>query len=94
MRRKKYPIVTEVKSADKQASETQLTEQMFGLFRKHQKAMLGLVIKPNSVGIKIMTKENGSLEIHSLESDMSLLNYALLGKIAKLIMAFMYFIDC
>ena len=56
--------------------------------------MLGLVIKPNSVGIKIMIKENGSLEIHSLESDLSILNYAVLGKIAKLIMAFMYFIDC
>jgi hypothetical protein len=93
-KKKIYPIITEVKSADKQASETQLTEQMFGLFRKHQKVMLGLAIKPNFVGIKIMTKEKGSLEIHSLESDLSLLKHTVLRKIGKLIMAFMYYIDC
>lgn len=80
-----YTVLSEVKSSETQALEVQCTEQMFGAFRPHQKAMLGLGIKPISLGVKILRRRRLGLELNTLEYDMALLQD---GNLAKLIIAF------
>lgn len=89
-----YPISFEVKSKDKQPAATQCTEQMFGLYRENQKAMLGIVVKPNRVSIQIMTSDTDSLQVQESEEYMSLLEMGTIKKLARYIIAFLYFIDC
>lgn len=48
-----YKISIEIKSDDDQGGEDQQSQQMIGLFRSWQQYMLGFVVKPNCVFIKI-----------------------------------------
>ena len=59
--RKLYPICGEAKSGDQQPAEN----QMFGLFREHQKLMSGFAVKPNEACIKIMEKDGMTLNCRS-----------------------------
>lgn len=87
-----YPITVEVKSADEQASEEQCIEQMFGLFRSWQKAMLGIVVKPGVVGVKIMKMNDGEVEMHDMVNDMPLKEAGTFKNLARLFIAFIYFV--
>lgn len=91
-----YTIVLEIKSNDKDASETQITDQMFGLFRSKQRAMLGLVFKPNLVSIHILHRQAtiNHLDFLTYNYDLSLLQSETLRAVAKLILAFIHFVDC
>ena len=46
-----YSIVGEVKGDPDEPADDQNTEQMVGLWKPHQKAMLGFIMKPNAVSL-------------------------------------------
>lgn len=88
-----YIIVCEVKSKGKQPAEHQAQEQMFGLFRSHQKYMLGLIVKPSIITIKILERNKKDLKMHTFP-DMPVDDCSTQELICKLIMAFILLVDC
>ena len=88
-----YRIVGEVKSAANQPVQNQHTEQMVGLFRSHQNYMLGYIIKPDTIQIRILEKEEGTLRMHNFD-ELPLSNASTLELVCKLFIAFIFFVDC
>lgn len=89
-----YKVIIEVKSTDRQPAEHQTTEQMVGLFRACQQYMLGVIVKPNNIAIKILEKSSPhDFQMHSLP-EMPLDNAGTLMLVSKLIIAFIFFVDC
>lgn len=88
-----YRIVVEVKSGDKQPAEHQTTDQMVGLFRSNQKYMLGLIIKPNFITIRILERVGKSLDMHSFPY-LALDNKANMQLVCEVITAFIFLVDC
>lgn len=88
-----YSIVCEVKSKDVQPAEHQAKEQMFGLFRSHQKYMLGIIVKPSYVTIKILERNNKDLRMHTFP-DMPVDDCSTQELLCKLIIAFIFVVDC
>lgn len=87
-----YTISMEIKSDGDQGGEDQQLQQMIGLFRSWQQYMLGFVVKPKCVFIKILEKKQSSLIMHNFPcltfSDETLL------LMSKLIIAFIFFVNC
>lgn len=87
-----YKISIEIKSDDDQGGEDQQSQRMIGLFRSWQQYMLGFVVKPNCVFIKILEKKQSSLIMNNFPcltfSDDTLL------LMSKLIIAFIFFVNC
>ena len=63
-----YSIVGEIKSADERVAEYQNVEQMVGLFRKKQKAMLGFTCTPSAFIPRILIHQQRTLELHTLQT--------------------------
>lgn len=89
----RYSTAVEVKNKDNAPVEDQITEQMFGLFRNMQNAMLGIVVKPNIANIKVILKHN-EVVLFTMTEGMSLLEYSTFRTLAKFLIAFFNFIDC
>ena len=62
-----YSIVGEIKSAEEDAAEYQNVEQMVGLFRKEQKAMLGFTCNPSAFIPRVLIHQQHTLEMHTLQ---------------------------
>ena len=92
-RRMLYRIVGEVKSGNKQPFDNQTTEQMCGLFREHQKYMLGLITKPSNVVIKILKKSSDTLSMYTFP-EQPLDNLETIQLIFELMIAFIFCVDC
>lgn len=90
--KKCYPINGEIKSGDLQSSENQLTEQMVGLFRAHQRFMLGYVIKPGYIKVNILERKEDTLRMH-LFKEMPVDESHSFQKLCSLFIAFIYFVD-
>ena len=88
-----YRIVGEIKSGDKQPSEHESTEQMCGLLREDQKYMLGLIVKPSNIVIKILKRGSGTLTMYNFP-EQPLDNLETIQSIFELIMAFIFCVDC
>lgn len=91
-----YIIDVEVKSGDKQLVESQLYDQMVALFRGNQKNMLGLIIKPGFCTFRILNKKNDDLRMYTFP-DLSFDKenvVCTIEKLCKLIMAFIFCVDC
>lgn len=88
-RNKMYAIVGEIKS-DHSDAESQNIEQMVGLFRKNQQAMLGFTCNSEAFIPRILIQQQGVLSLHILQS-LSLDDeacFTTVGEIAKLFIAF------
>lgn len=88
----RYTTAVEVERDE--PAEDQTTEQMFGLFRGNQNSMLGMIVKPNGLQIKFVRNFAGHVTLSTLEHDMSFLENTTFMVMAKLCIAFFYFIDC
>ncbi len=88
-----YPIVGEAKSGDDQPAESQLIDQMFGLFRPYQKMMLGFAVKSNKACIKIMEKSGNNLNCRSFP-DLNFTNMENVQELVRLFWGFIFFVDC
>ena len=81
-----YCIVGEIKSDVTSATAQQL-EQMVGLFRKNQKAMLGFTCNPCALVPRILTQQGGFLRLYQLEG-VSLEDATSLAYFAEVFLAF------
>ena len=62
-----YSIVGESKSAEEDAAEYQTVEQLVGLFRKKQKAMLGFTCNPSAFIPRVLLHKQHTLEMQTLQ---------------------------
>ena len=60
-----YSIIGEIKS-DASTGEAQNVEQMVGLFRKNQQAMLGFTCNTSVIIPRILVRQEGTLVLHTL----------------------------
>ena len=90
-----YSIVGEVKSAEEDAAEYQNVEQMVGLFRKKQKAMLGFTCNPSAFIPRVLIHQQHTLEMHQLQPlSLSSENFPnSLRSIAELFIAFIAIVN-
>lgn len=91
--RRLYRVVVEVKSSDNQPAVHQSTEQMVGLYRAHQRYMLGFVVKPNVMAVKVLEKSSKGFNMHVLP-DMSLVDEDMLVTLGKVVIAFIFLVQC
>lgn len=87
-----YTIVGEIKSDSNQPADNQHIEQMIGLFRSHQKYMLGFIMTSDYITIRILEKTEQELKMNSY-NNIELDDWGL-RLLCKLFIAFIYFVDC
>ena len=90
-RNKMYSIVGELKSVESEA-ESQNVEQMIGLFRKNQQAMLGFTCNPRAILPRILLHRQGKLELLTLQP-LSLDEQSYLHSLHRLATLFIAFIS-
>ena len=90
-RNKMYSIVGESKSVESEA-ESQNVEQMIGLFRKNQQAMLGFICNPRAILPRILLHRQGKLELLTLQP-LSLDEQSYLHSLHRLATLFIAFIS-
>ena len=90
-RNKMYSIVGELKSVESEA-EAQNVEQLIGLFRKNQQAMLGFTCNPRAIIPRILLHRQGKLELLTLQP-LSLDEQSYLHSLQRLATLFIAFIS-